>query len=178
MHRNPPRAAADPAGDHPRSGDDHSESDCPRPGPSLCHRRRLAEDLRRFLDDRSILARRATVWEQTARWCRRNKVIAALAALLAFSMIAGTVLSMAFALHARDESRRANKAASLATQEAVRAGQESVRERASRRGQAPRDWSERLRYLAEVNLAQRRLGRRRRDARAKPTRGPGPEEPR
>jgi serine/threonine protein kinase len=38
----------------------------------------LAEDLRRFLADRTIQARRATVWEQTLRWARRNPAVAGL----------------------------------------------------------------------------------------------------
>jgi serine/threonine protein kinase/Tfp pilus assembly protein PilF len=42
----------------------------------------LAEDLRRFLDDRSIVARRASLPEQAWRWCRRNPTGAALAAVL------------------------------------------------------------------------------------------------
>jgi tetratricopeptide (TPR) repeat protein len=49
----------------------------------------LAEDLRRFLDDRSILARRASLPEQAWRWCRRNPTMAGLlAALLALVILA------------------------------------------------------------------------------------------
>ena len=38
----------------------------------------LANDLRRFLEDRPVLARRATVAEQFVRWARRNPVVASL----------------------------------------------------------------------------------------------------
>tara|TARA_R110002072_G_scaffold303036_1_gene491661 strand:+ start:7140 stop:10337 length:3198 start_codon:yes stop_codon:yes gene_type:complete len=38
----------------------------------------LANDLRRFLDDRPVLARRATITEQFIRWARRNPVVASL----------------------------------------------------------------------------------------------------
>jgi serine/threonine protein kinase/Tfp pilus assembly protein PilF len=51
--------------------------------------RELADDLRRFLDDRSILARRVRLPEQAWRWCRRNPTMAALvAALLALLLLA------------------------------------------------------------------------------------------
>jgi WD40 repeat protein/tetratricopeptide (TPR) repeat protein len=42
----------------------------------------LAEDVRRFLADRPILARRSTWRERTWRWCRRNPAVATLSALL------------------------------------------------------------------------------------------------
>jgi tetratricopeptide (TPR) repeat protein len=49
----------------------------------------LAEDLRRFVEDRSIVARRASLREQTWRWCRRNPTMAGLfAALLALVLLA------------------------------------------------------------------------------------------
>jgi serine/threonine-protein kinase len=54
----------------------------------------LAEDLRRFLDDRSIVARRVSLPEQAWRWCRRNPTGAGLVAtLLALLLLAsgGTV---------------------------------------------------------------------------------------
>jgi serine/threonine protein kinase/Tfp pilus assembly protein PilF len=49
----------------------------------------LAEDLRRFVENRSIVARRASLAEQTWRWCRRNPTVAGLlAALLALVTVA------------------------------------------------------------------------------------------
>jgi hypothetical protein len=52
----------------------------------------LAEDLRRFLADRPILARRASWREQAWRWCRRNPGVAvptAAAALFLVLLVAG-----------------------------------------------------------------------------------------
>ena len=49
----------------------------------------LAEDLRRFLQDRPILARRAHPLELVGRWCRRNKMVASLLAALAFVFLSG-----------------------------------------------------------------------------------------
>ena len=109
----------------------------------------FAEDLRRHLAGEPIMARPVGSAERAWLWCRRNKRIAALSALLIASLIAGTVFSVAFAFHARDESRRASAAAGLANQEAVRANQQADDARRQR------DLSERLRYIAEINLAQR-----------------------
>jgi eukaryotic-like serine/threonine-protein kinase len=104
--------------------------------------RALAEDLRRHLAGEPILARPVRATERAWMWCRRNKGLAALGALLIASLIAGTGFSLVFAV-------RANKAAGLANQEATRANEQAVE--AGRQ----RDWSERLRYIAEINLAQR-----------------------
>lgn len=45
--------------------------------------REMHEDLQRFLDDRPILARRVTLGERAWRWCRRNRVLATMSAMLA-----------------------------------------------------------------------------------------------
>jgi WD40 repeat protein/serine/threonine protein kinase len=49
----------------------------------------LAEDLRRYMDDRPILARRASESEKLRRWCRRNPVPAGLLATLFLVFWAG-----------------------------------------------------------------------------------------
>jgi WD40 repeat protein len=111
--------------------------------------RALAEDLRCYLAGEPITARPVGSVQRAWMWCRRNKGIAALGALLVASLMAGTAFSLAFAF-------RANQAAGLASREADRAGKEATRANdqaeAARR---QRDWSERLRYIAEINLAQR-----------------------
>lgn len=48
----------------------------------------LAADLRRFLDDQPIHARRASFVERVWRWCRRNPALAAMSALAAVLLIA------------------------------------------------------------------------------------------
>ncbi len=55
----------------------------------------LADDLHRFLADRSVTARRATAAEQVSRWARRNKAVAALlTALVAGSATAAAVFAI------------------------------------------------------------------------------------
>jgi serine/threonine protein kinase/WD40 repeat protein len=50
--------------------------------------RALAEDLGRFLDDRTILARRSTPTERLWRWCHRNPVVAGLVTAVAGLLVA------------------------------------------------------------------------------------------
>jgi WD40 repeat protein len=47
----------------------------------------LAEDLRRFLADRPIRARRTSLTERIRRWCRRNPVVAGLSAVVAVLLV-------------------------------------------------------------------------------------------
>jgi WD40 repeat protein/tetratricopeptide (TPR) repeat protein len=80
----------------------------------------MCEDLRRFLADRPIRARRSAVWEHAWRWCRRNPVIAGLSALagvLLLIVAIGVPLAALLrnerdrALNAEAEARSAEKRA-------------------------------------------------------------------
>ena len=57
----------------------------------------LAEDLRRYVEDRPIRARRVSAAERLARWCRRNKVLAASIGVSAAALVAVAVLALAYA---------------------------------------------------------------------------------
>jgi WD40 repeat protein len=59
----------------------------------------LAEDLRRFLADRTIRARRAGLVERLRCWCRRNPVVASLLAAVAVLLVAVAVVSAFYAAH-------------------------------------------------------------------------------
>lgn len=57
----------------------------------------LADDLRRFIEDRPILARRVGPGERLWRWCRRNRAVAALsAATLLLVMAVAVVASVGY----------------------------------------------------------------------------------
>jgi serine/threonine protein kinase len=68
----------------------------------------LADDLQRFLEDRPVRARRATLVEHAWRWCRRNRSIAALAGLLLTSLIVGLIVSSTLYLQSSRASALAN----------------------------------------------------------------------
>jgi eukaryotic-like serine/threonine-protein kinase len=57
----------------------------------------LAEDLRRYLADRTILARRASAFEQGRRWCRRNRWVAAAIATVAAALVIVAALALRYA---------------------------------------------------------------------------------
>jgi tetratricopeptide (TPR) repeat protein len=91
LHDDPPR---------PRSLDRHIPRDletiilkalAKEPGDRYRSAQALAEDIRRFLVDRTIEARRASRLEQTWRWCRRNPAVATLGAAIVL-ILTGSVL--------------------------------------------------------------------------------------
>ena len=53
----------------------------------------LAEDLRLYLSDRPILARRSTRRERFVRWCRRNPMVASLTAAVLLLFVSGAAVS-------------------------------------------------------------------------------------
>ena len=59
----------------------------------------LADDLRRFLADQPIRARRSPWHERAWRWCRRNPAVAALSTLVGLLLVALSVGSLVAAFH-------------------------------------------------------------------------------
>jgi serine/threonine protein kinase/WD40 repeat protein len=70
----------------------------------------LAEDLRRFLADRPIKARRTPWHERTWRWCRRNPVVAGLLGAVVTLVSLVAVISTVAAHQLRSELQRAESA--------------------------------------------------------------------
>jgi WD40 repeat protein len=82
----------------------------------------LAEDLRRFLADRPIRARRASLVERTWRWCRRNPAVASLLAAVGVLLATVAAVSMLSAVGlktALDKTREAERKARLREAEAL-----------------------------------------------------------
>src|SRR5206468_10352157 len=77
----------------------------------------LGEDLKRFLADRPIRARRTSLLERGWRWCRRNPQIATLAASVALLLMAIAAVSSLAAFWLRQE-QNATKDQLVLTKEA------------------------------------------------------------
>jgi WD40 repeat protein/tetratricopeptide (TPR) repeat protein len=69
----------------------------------------VAEDLKRFLADRPIRARRSTAAEQLWRWCRRNPALAVALVAVAASLLLGTVVAWTLYLRADASARQAEQ---------------------------------------------------------------------
>jgi WD40 repeat protein/serine/threonine protein kinase len=124
---------------------------------------RMAEDLRRFLADRPVLARRTTTAEHAWRWCLRNPLAASLVASLAVVLVGGFVgMSVLWlraerhADHARDQQAKAERLASL--EASARAEAQKQTRLAQQQSRSAHERAEQLRrsdYISRVNLAYR-----------------------
>jgi WD40 repeat protein len=109
----------------------------------------LAEDLRRFLDDRPIKARPVGWVARLGRWCQRKPAVAGLAAAAAFLLLAGTGASSFFGVQARIGENWAKQQTALAKSETDRANANADAARA-----AELTVYRRL-YVSDLRLAQR-----------------------
>ncbi len=90
----------------------------------------LADDLRQFLCDEPIRARRPTIWERTARWVRRHKTVTLALAAILLSMAFATIFSTYSAMQKEVERVRARNAESEAV--AARNAAQEERDRVAR----------------------------------------------
>jgi tetratricopeptide (TPR) repeat protein len=110
----------------------------------------LADDLRRFLEDRAILARPVGNVERTWRWMRRNPLVASLGSVTAVALLSATIISAV----AYERTRRALDGESAAHQEAERRHSETHAALESESRQ--RQETLRERNLAEENFRRAR----------------------
>jgi serine/threonine protein kinase len=75
----------------------------------------MAEDLRRYLADRPILARRPTATEQLVRWCRRNRLLATLVGAVAALLVTAVIILTWSNARIRRESMAKDRAMSSAS---------------------------------------------------------------
>jgi serine/threonine protein kinase/WD40 repeat protein/tetratricopeptide (TPR) repeat protein len=81
----------------------------------------LGADLRRFLADQTILARRVGPGERFARWCKRNPTVAGLTAAVFLLVTSVAVVSSVLALRIEQKANEARAEAERANGEAHRA---------------------------------------------------------
>ena len=116
----------------------------------------LAEDLRRYVDDCPIRARRVSSAERFARWCRRNKVLAASIGVAAAALLAVALLALLFA----ENQRRLSAQQSLRLAEQTEATDKITRlaDDLQRRGKAlESSLTESNRRLAMLNFERGQL---------------------
>ncbi len=109
----------------------------------------LAEDLRRYLAGRPILARPVGRWEHAWRWCRRQPVVAGLIAAVAFTFVTGILASSWFATDSYRQAKLARENEIQARTETARAD-ENLHRAQTAEATAQHD-------LARALLAQARL---------------------
>ena len=129
------------------------------PGDRYATAEAMAEDLRRFLDDEPIQARRASAPERCARWARRNPVIAALGGVLTAVLVGATIASVLIAgwmaaLAKRNEDAAWSERGARVDAQAAQKQAEADRLEADRQSQE----ADRQRQRAEQHLYIARIG--------------------
>ncbi len=111
----------------------------------------LAEDLRCFLDNRPISAKRPTVMERTAKWSRRHKTVVASAVIVLLLAVIGLAVSNVLVAHERAKTHAAYEEAAKKRDETAAALDKEAKQRAAaeRNFQRARDM---LDFVVQVSV--------------------------
>jgi WD40 repeat protein/serine/threonine protein kinase len=109
----------------------------------------MADDLKRFVEDRPVRARRIGAAEKLWRWCRRNPAVAGMAAAVVLAMAVGTAVSCLKYLDAEQQ-----KGIALQQQARAEAGEKEATEQRSRADNQAEVAQQNL-YYAQMHLAQK-----------------------
>jgi WD40 repeat protein len=109
----------------------------------------LADDLQRFQSGLPIRARPVGHAERTWRWCRRNPGLAILALGFVVSLLAGSAVSIFFAIQSHGHAKTADENAERAGREAKSAGEEKFK------AQQEAENAYRRSYISDIRLVQR-----------------------
>jgi eukaryotic-like serine/threonine-protein kinase len=108
----------------------------------------VADDLRRFLDDKPIRARPPTIWERLVKWTRRHKTLMGAAAAVLFLAVGGLAIGSFLIWQEQKQTKAALKEAS----EQRRAAQENAAKAESQRQRAMANLDQALNAI--IDLAQ------------------------
>jgi WD40 repeat protein/serine/threonine protein kinase len=102
----------------------------------------LADDLRRFLEDKPIRARRPSLWHRAAKWARRHKTVVRAALAMLLLAVAALAVSTVLIWRAKDDVKQANDALNRANAD-LKEAFERERQNAyyQRIALAEREWS-------------------------------------
>jgi hypothetical protein len=87
----------------------------------------MADDLRRFLEDRPVLARRPTLADRLRKWSRRHRAVVVSAALLLAMVVLGLIVTTLLLAHAQAETRAAYERERQKAREAEQSFQQARR---------------------------------------------------
>jgi WD40 repeat protein len=107
----------------------------------------MADDLKRFVEDRPVRARRISGAERLWRWCRRNPVVTGMAAAVVLALAAGTTVSYLKYLDAEKQKEIAQQ-----QQARAEAGEQDAKEQRNRADKEAEATRQNL-YYAQMHLA-------------------------